>query len=209
MSSPLLSSLRDKGLPDLGFLLLRINMNPSFLLLLLLCGCASIETKTSLSQRVGEELSAGVGDAVIRLNSEKNLPNVFGKSDVFGRTTPTGITTVVYAGVFGGKARFIRQDVDIETGATTMNSTPMVIPTTSVTTYSGSYAGRPYSGSAVTSGTPVVIPANTPQATLLERPAVQIEVDVSKLPQLILVQGYQVKVLSADPGVVRYLILTQ
>jgi hypothetical protein len=77
-------------------------MNPGFLLLLLLCGCASIETKTSLSQRVGEELSAGVGDAVIRLNSEKNLPNVFGKSDVFGRTTPTGITTVVYAGVFGG-----------------------------------------------------------------------------------------------------------
>jgi hypothetical protein len=44
---------------------------------------------------------------------------------------------------------------------------------------------------------------------LLERPPVQIEVDVSKLPQVILVQGYQVKVLSADPGVVRYLILAQ
>ncbi len=184
-------------------------MKTRFLLLLLLCGCASIETKTSLAQRVGEELSAGVGDAVIRLNSEKNLPNVFGKSDLFGRTTPTGITTVVYSGIFGGKARFIRQDVDIETGATTMNSTPMVIPTTSVTTYSGSYAGRPYSGSAVTSGAPVVIPANTPKATSIERPPVQIEVDVSKLPQVILVQGYQVKVLSADPGVVRYLILAQ
>jgi hypothetical protein len=184
-------------------------MKSRFLLLLLLCGCASIETKTSLAQRVGEELSAGVGDVVIRMNSEKNLPNVFGKSDLFGRTTPTGITTVVYAGIFGDKARFIRQDVDIETGATTMNSTPLVIPTTSVTTYSGSYAGRPYTGSAVTSGAPIVIPANTPKATTMERQHVQIEVVIGKLPQVILVQGYRINVLSAEAGAVRYLILPQ
>ena len=106
-------------------------------LMLLLCGCATVETKTEVVQRLGEELSAGVGDTVVRLNSEKNLPNAFGKSDLFGRTTPTGVTTLVYSGVFGAKARFLRQDVDIETGATTMNSTPIVIPTTTVTTYSG------------------------------------------------------------------------
>ncbi len=184
-------------------------MKLRLLLLLLLCGCASIETKTSIPQSIGEELFSGVGDVVIRVNTEKNLPNAFGKSDLFGRTTPTGMTTVVYTGIFGGKARFVRQDLDIETGATTMNSTPMVIPTTSVTTYSGSYAGRPYSGSAVTSGAPIVIPANTPKATTIERTPIQIEVELAKLPQVILVQGYQVKVLSAEVGVVRYLILAR
>ena len=175
-------------------------------LMLLLCGCATVETKTEVVQRLGEELSAGVGDTVVRLNSEKNLPNAFGKSDLFGRTTPTGVTTLVYSGVFGAKARFLRQDVDIETGATTMNSTPIVIPTTTVTTYSGSYAGRPYSGSAVTSGAPVVVPANTPKASVFERQPVQIEVEIAKLPQVILVQGYRIKVLSAEAGVVRYSI---
>ncbi len=150
--------------------------------------------------------AAGVGDTVIRLNSEKNLPNAFGKSDLFGRTTPTGVTTLVYSGLFGEKARFLRQDVDIETGATTMNSTPLVIPTTTVTTYSGSYAGRPYSGSAVTSGAPVVVPANTPKASVFERQPIQIEVELAKLPQVILVQGYSIKVLSAEAGSVRYSI---
>jgi hypothetical protein len=176
------------------------------LILLLLCGCASVETRTTIVQRLGEELAAGVGDTVVRLNSEKNLPNAFGKSDLFGRTTPTGMTTLVYSGVFGSKARFLRQDVDIETGATTMNSTPIVIPTTTVTTYSGSYAGRPYSGSAVTSGAPVVVPAHTPKASVIERQPIQIEVEIAKLPQVILVQGYRITVLSADAAIVRYSI---
>lgn len=181
-------------------------MFPRLILLLLLCGCATVETRTVIMQRLGEELSAGVGDTVVRLNSEKNLPNVFGKSDLFGRTTPTGITTLVYEGVFGAKARFLRQDIDIETGATTMNSTPIVIPTTTVTTYSGSYAGRPYSGSAVTSGAPVVVPAHTPKASVMERQPIQVEVEVAKLPQVILVQGYRITILSAEAGAVRYSI---
>jgi hypothetical protein len=35
--------------------------------------------------------------------AKKNLPNIVGKSDIFGRTTPTGVETVQYMGVRDGR----------------------------------------------------------------------------------------------------------
>ncbi len=176
------------------------------LCILLLVGCATVETRTNLVQRTGEVLRAGVGDTVVRINSWKNLPNVFGRSDLFGRMTPTGFTTLVFLGLSGGKLSFARHDVDIETGATTMNSTPIVLPNTTVTNYSGSYAGHSYYGSSVTSGPPVVIPASAPKASVIQRPQTTFELEVSSLPQSIVVQGYSVEVLSADQSMLTYMV---
>jgi hypothetical protein len=88
--------------------------------------------------RTGAQLTASVGDTVLRVSREKNLPNIAGKADIFGRTTPTGVETVQYLGVKDGRAIFRRRTVDVESGATTMNSTPLVIPNTTTTTHSGS-----------------------------------------------------------------------
>jgi hypothetical protein len=35
----------------------------------------------------------------LRVSREKNLPNIVGKADIFGRKTPTGIETIQYLGV--------------------------------------------------------------------------------------------------------------
>src|SRR5262245_16756867 len=95
-----------------------------------LIGCAPVQQSSHLSQSTNIRLVAGIGDTVLSISEEKNLPNVFGASDVFGRKTPTGMTTVQYLGVRDGKAVFRRHSVAIETGATTMNSTPLIIPNT-------------------------------------------------------------------------------
>jgi hypothetical protein len=141
----------------------------ALILALLLCGCADVHERSHIvGGRTGTPLTASVGDTVLRVSREKNLPNIAGKADVFGRTTPTGGETVQYLGVKDGRAFFKRRTVDVETGATTMNSTPLVIPNTATTTHSGSvnvygpngYGHGSYSGTSTTVGPPTVIPAH-------------------------------------------------
>ena len=95
------------------------------ILALFLCGCSDVQERSHIvGGRTGTPLTASVGDTVLRVSREKNLPNIAWKADMFGRTTPTGVETVQYMGVKDGRAFFKRRTVDVETGATTMNSTP-------------------------------------------------------------------------------------
>src|SRR5205814_7487569 len=85
-----------------------------------LCGCADVQERSHIvGGRTGTPLTASVGDTVLRVSLEKNLPNIVGKADIFGRTTPTGVETVQYLGVKDGKAFFKRRTVNVATGATT------------------------------------------------------------------------------------------
>src|SRR4029077_8394140 len=150
-------------------------MKPLFavILTLLLSGCADVQERSHIvGGGTGTPLTASVGDTVLRVSREKNLPNIVGKSDIFGRKTPTGVDTVQYLGVRDGRAIFKRRSVNVETGATTMNSTALVVPNTSTTTHSGSvnvygsrggYASGSYSGTSTTVGPPTVIPAHPPE----------------------------------------------
>jgi hypothetical protein len=117
-----------------------------------LSACGSIEQKSSIGQPLGEARTAGVGDVVLRVTTEKNLPNALGRADIFGRTTPSGVTTVVYEGMQNGRVLFARMSVDIDSRATTMNSSPIIISNNSRTTHSGNVGGTPYSGQSTTNG---------------------------------------------------------
>src|SRR5437588_7040352 len=115
-------------------------MKPLFalILVLLLSACSDVQERSRIvGARTGTQLTASVGDTVLRVSREKNLPNIAGKADIFGRTTPTGVEAVQYLGVKDGRAYFKRRTIDVETGATTMNSTAIVIPNTTTTTHSG------------------------------------------------------------------------
>jgi hypothetical protein len=137
-----------------------------------LVSCADVQERSQIvGARTGTPLTASVGDTVLRVSRQKNLPNIAGKADIFGRMTPTGVETVQYLGVKDGMAIFRRRTVDVETGATTMNSTPLIIPNTATTTSSGSvniygpsgYGHGSYSGTSTASLPPTVIPAASPQ----------------------------------------------
>ena len=57
-------------------------MKPLFsLLALVLCGCADVQERSHIvGERTGTPLTASVGDTVLRVASEKNLPNIAGKA---------------------------------------------------------------------------------------------------------------------------------
>ena len=173
--------------------------------LALLSGCAAVQETGNVSQPVNTRLTAGVGDTVLRIATEKNLPNAFGRADIFGRKTPTGMTTVQYLGVRGGKAWFKRHSQFVETGATTMNSTPLVIPNSATTTTSGNIGGVPYSGTSTTSLPPTVIRAHPPQAQTMDEGSLLIAVDLRKEKQLI-VEGKTIAIESADASKLVYMI---
>lgn len=173
---------------------------------LVLTGCGTIEQKSTVDQRIGEPRFAGVGDVVLRVNTEKSLPNAFGKADTFGRTTPTGTTTLIYEVVQSGRAVFSRKSVDIDTRATIMNSLPIVISNSSKTTHSGQVGSMPFSGQSTTTGPTVVIPPNTPEPIYFERSKNIIALDISRLPLSFVVEGVMVRVLEAEPLAVRFVL---
>jgi len=176
------------------------------LLAVLISSCSPIKHSSKIYQPDETRLVAGVGDTVISIETEKNLPNAFGKADIFGRKTPTGYITITYLGIDDGKAVFLRRWTAIETGATTMNSTPIIVQNSQTTRYSGTIGGVPYSGRATTDSPPVVIPPNTPEAKIIDQGGIQIFVELNGGSGEFFVEGRTIKIENADGSRVIYLI---
>ena len=144
---------------------------------------------------------AGVGDAVLSIQNSESLPNALGGADIFGRTRPTGTTTLYYAGTSAGKATFIRRDVLIQSSKTTMNSTPVVINRNSRSHFSGQVGGIPYTGVASTRAYPIVLPPNTPQDRVIGVRDLRIPVSIGKT---LVVSGKTLKVITASANQVTF-----
>ena len=172
---------------------------------IVLFGCGSIKEYKEVSQPVSEVLEAGIGDTILTIKSEKSLPNAFGNADIFGRKTPTGLTTVQYLGSNGTLLKFVRQSVLIETGATTMNSSPIVIPNVQTTTTSGYVGTTPVYGSSTTYGSPTVIPAHPPKGQVYSQAPIAFEIDMSKQKEF-LVNGNRIEILGVTPTSLTYKI---
>lgn len=176
-----------------------------------LLGCGDVQERSHIvGARTGTPLTASVGDTVLRVARDKNLPNIVGKADVFGRRTPTGVDTVQYLGTRDGRAFFKRHTVNIETGATTMNSTPLIIPNIATTTQSGSvhtaYGTGSYSGTATTVLPPTVIPAHPPPSMVMDDGSLLLSVDLSKNPKQLSVAGKTLTVIQADSARLVYML---
>lgn len=116
---------------------------------LALSACSTLETKTSLmTPATNATKVAGPGDVVLSFQSRRSLPNAFGKADLFGRTTSAGGTTVRYVGSQDRRAIFERTDVRVESNATTMSETPLIVPSTTSTRVTGVVGHTPVSGQA-------------------------------------------------------------
>ncbi len=171
-----------------------------------LSACGDIQdhsaTKAS-SISAGGEYIAGIGDAVLTIENSESLPNAFGGADIFGRTRPTGTTTVYFHGVSNGKAQFVRRDVLIHSEKTTMNSSPTVINPSTQSTFSGNVAGIPYSGTSSTNAYPIILPPNTPQDRVAGVRDLNIEVPIG---QQIVVAGSKITITTANAAQVNFTI---
>jgi len=174
-----------------------------FLLAPALAACAPIETKTMLlTPADGQVRSAGPGDTVIAFQMQRSLPNAFGHADIFGRTTNAGRTIVRYMGTQDSQAIFERSGIAVASDATTMNSSPFVIPQTSSTTMTGSVGTTPISGSSTTTSYQVVPPQGASEYAMAERP-IQIRISDG---QSVTMEGRTLRVIRVSPTSVDYVV---
>lgn len=73
-------------------------------------------------------MNARVGDVVLRAEGRESLPNVFGNADIFGRTRPTGLTTIQFGGMQGDRVVLLRSGVTTQSNATTTTTGGAYIP---------------------------------------------------------------------------------
>ncbi len=169
----------------------------------LLAACAPVETKTTLTTPVTSQVrTAGPGDVVMSFQSRRSLPNIVGKADLFGRTTNAGGTTVRFVGIRGQQAVFERSDVDVESNATTMTESPMVIPQTTTTNISGTYGNVPVSGTATSRSYQFIPPRGSSQYAVAQRP---IYVTLGR-ERSVTFQGRTLKVVGLTGSSVSYVV---
>ena len=186
-----------------------------FASLMLLTGCSEISNSSRSAQPLNTRLVAGIGDEVVRIDMRESLPNVFGKADLFGRTRPTGMVFVTYLGIEQGRAVFDRRAIHLHSDATTMNSTPIVIPQASTTTYSGSATfigttpGGPVMGNAMSSGLatttapPIILPPTGSHTQVIANDRIRVYLDLTKDRKLV-VEGKEILIEEATPSAVTY-----
>ncbi len=188
-----------------------------FAVALLVTGCGAIKNSSRLVQTLDKPLVAGVGDAIIEIDTRESLPNIVGKADIFGRTRPTGKIFVTYLGLEQGRAAFERYTIRLQSNATTMNSSPIIIPQTSTTTYAGRTSvggmmpGGTFSGSAMSSGTatttapPIVLPPSGSETRVISNNRIRYYLDLTQNRKLI-VEGHEILIEEAIASSVKYRI---
>ena len=132
----------------------------------------------------------------------KALPNIVGGADIWGRTTNAGGTTVRFVGTQGPRAVFERTDVVVESNATTMTESPMIIPTTTRTTVHGNVGMTPVSGTARSTSYEYIPPRGSSQYATTQRP-VAITLGSG---QSVSIQGRTLRVVSVAPNALKYIV---
>ena len=167
----------------------------------LLFACGSIDqssnVRTSGSNFKGN-IIAGKGDVVLEVIRQENMPNAFGKADLFGRKRDVGTTSVIYLGLNGSNAVFLRRDVDISSSKTTMNSSPSVINQSSTSYHTGNVGGTSYSGTSTTYNAPIFLPPNTPKDRITGIREMEITIAILGENNFALIAGKIMELVSAD-----------
>lgn len=158
-------------------------------------GCATVEQQSSIDRPTNIQSFASVGDVVLRVNITEDLPNAFGRADVYGRTRDRGFSELRYVGLSPtGNPVFRRRDVDIQTNETTMNTGGL--GTATVTT-------QPYGSGATSTGVYTLPPAPNVQA--LPPDTIQFELNLAE-GRIITMRDHLIEVVSANAAGVQFIV---
>jgi len=170
------------------------------LTLLAIAACAPIQHEQVLSTTRPLSGVAGIGDLVARVDKERNLENIFGASDVWGRKTNEGFTELRFAGLTpAGEVVLYRTDTNIVTNETTMSRSPFsstFSQANATTTYGGGVANTSISGTSTT-----IHPTTDYHAVI---PAGSAQITVPKGTDAVPFEGHVVRILSATAVSLNY-----
>lgn len=182
-----------------------MRMKPSVaaLVLILLAACAQIQSKPYLAQPLGQSLRAGVGGVIAHVDRKRNLENVLGRADLFGRKTYEGFSELRFMGVQDGKVAIRRIDVAVYNDETTMSRSGVYVPNNATATTHGIIGTSPFSATTSVSGPGTYIPPR-PANVSVSAPSV---IDfLAPIGQPLPFEGLLVTITAADPVSASYSI---
>ena len=154
-----------------------------------LSGCAQIQTYEHIDRELGGQYTASITDEVFRISKSKDLPNAFGKADVFGGKTDAGTTELRFMGLTEeGQIIFRLTDVDILTNESSMSRYG--------SSYSTVNATSPYQATVQT--------YHKPEATSRQLPPNTVEFVFDPADEWLKIKGLEVQVLSASAFEITY-----
>ena len=167
-----------------------------------LSACAPIQNKQQLVDATDHPKSVPIGGAIATISKQKNLPNVFGAADIWGRKVDTGFLKLTYSGVSSDGGVILDQtDVDVVSNAsvfTRMPSTYSSQSTASISSSGGAVYGQGNASAfamAPHAESNIVLPPNVTRFT------------VPKGRTLSLSTGEVVEFLNAEPHQVTFRII--
>ncbi|MEH6348366.1 MAG: hypothetical protein V7785_24945 [Bermanella sp.] len=184
---------------------MRIIITISVMFFLTACG-ATIQTHESYSKPVGVEQSASIGTELYRVKKQRDLPNAFGKADIFGGKVDAGYTELRFMGLTPeGLTIFRLTDIDIESNETTMSrygsSTTVVKSNTAANaSVSNNYAY----GTANTNTT--ISHYEKPKATETQLPLNTVEFVFNPGEKILKLEGVSVEVKQVTQYLITYVL---
>jgi hypothetical protein len=170
---------------------------------LALVGCAQIQAYQTIEQSFDKELYTTIGGVVLKVRKTRDLPNVFGRADVWGGKVDEGFIELRYQNLNeDGTISFTMTDVSILTDEDVFsrylggNKKTITLQTFS----------NPYANTSTTTG--VISDRQRKEATrqLLPPNVREFRFDYKNNPALI-VADTQIKILDASPVNLRYALM--
>lgn len=179
-----------------------------------LAACAPIQHAQTILQPIGQPLTVGPGDVVVRVTKQRDLANIFGAADIYGRKTDEGYSELRFAGVErDGTIVLFRKDIEIITNETTMSRSPFVSSygsstTTTTANVAGTSHGNQFSGTGTsrsnTSGSVVTMVPTSDYHVVVPPETIPIRLPkgTSSLP----FEGRSIDLFAATPTSLSYRI---
>lgn len=165
---------------------------------LLIAGCATIQTYERLVQPTDSELNTYIGGSVFRIERSSDLPNAFGKADVWGGKVDRGFVELRYQGLASdGKLIFRVTDIETRSNETTMSRYGLRQSAVNAAT-----TVSPPGTSASTFGTVTTV-APQGQTQFLGPNTTEFAVDATKT-QVLTIAGVKVRIVGFDGHSLKY-----
>ena len=196
-------------------------MNKFFLIIsfLVVSSCATIEEYEKLTQQTNTLLSTSVNGVIFKINKEKDLPNAFGRKDIYGGKVDQGEKVLRYMGLNTDGNMVLRlTDIDIKSNENvfTRYNIPRVITsnnTSSTPQMSGGWISgqgqtvQPQVNQTTINNNNTVVISDAPETNIERLPPNVYQFEFNYKENKLLDLGYiKVEFQEVTPYVIRYIL---
>ena len=168
--------------------------------------CAQIQRYEDVSKSLGTQQTVSLGSELYRINKTRDLPNVFGKADIYGGKVNEGYSELRFMGVTPeGNIIFQLTDIDIESNETVFTRYGASRSTiNSNTAANASVYGNTAYGSAQTNAT--MSHYEKPEATITQLSPNTVQFVFDPADKQIKLEGISVEIIEVNKYSVTYFL---